>query len=105
MIEIFDVQCIFCSVGGLVDDGVGERVVRDIEICWADVDVGGICSEEVKAVVSGIVLVGATQADNDETDEGGDGKGHGREDTRKTACFPHDGDRLRFKRRWLMDDR
>lgn len=74
----------------MVDESVGERVAGDIEISRLDVDVGGVGSEEVKVVEGSIVLVGAAQANNDQADEGGDGKGHGREDARKASGFPHD---------------
>lgn len=74
----------------MVNESVCKRVAGDIEISRLDVDVGGVGSEEVKIVESGIVLVGAAQANNDQADEGGDGQGHGREDARKTSGFPHD---------------
>ena len=89
MIEVFDVEGGFDDVGSLVDDFVGYGVGGEVDDGRIDVDVGGVGSEEVEAVVEVVVFVCTSQAHYDQADQGGDGQGHGREDAGEAASFSH----------------
>lgn len=93
MIEVFDVEGIFSNVGGLLDDGICQGVMRDVEIGQiggVDPDVGRVCPEEVQVVEIVIFSIRATHSDDDQANERSDGQPHGRENTRKTASLAHD---------------
>lgn len=93
MIEVFDVEGIFGNLGGLLDDGIGQGVMRDVEIGeigGVDPDVGGVRSEEVQVVEVVVFFVCATHSNDDQAHERGDGQPHRGENTRKTASLAHD---------------
>ena len=97
VVEVLDIQRALDSRGargrgppsGIVDE-VGDAG-GESDISGVDLDVGGVCSEEVEVVKGAVVLVCATEAYYDQANERGDGQGHGREDTRKATELPHDG--------------
>lgn len=60
--------------------------------------VGGVGSEEPEFVEGVIVFVRATKTNSDEKTQRHERQDHGREDTRKSTNFSHDGDTLRMKR-------
>lgn len=90
VVEVVDAEGFGGGVGGLGDEGVGERVLgKGGEEGAVGVDVGGVGAEEVEGVGDGGV-VGAADADDDEGDEGDDGHGHRGKDAGEAAEFAHD---------------
>ena len=94
VVEVVDSEGGGYGRGGLVDYAFGERGIGDADaggkVRGGDGDAGGVGSEEVEVVVSRIVLVRASQPDNDEADERPDGQGHRGEDAGESTCFSHD---------------
>ena len=79
------------DVGDGGSDGVRGQAGQ-VEDGGVDVDLRGVCSEEVEVVERAVALVCAAEADNDEADERRDGSYHREEDARETACFTHNDD-------------
>lgn len=97
VVEVLDVQRALDSRGasgrgppcGIVDN-VGDAG-GEVDVGGVDGDVAGIRSEEVEVIEGAVILVRAAESHDNEADKGGDGQGHGREDTRKATELPHDG--------------
>lgn len=59
-------------LGILFATGLEGRLRRGV-----DLNLGGICAEEIEVVHPSVMLIRAAETDDDEADKGGDGAYHG----------------------------
>ena len=92
MIEVFNAKSAGSYVGRLIEQRVGQGIVgesQSIPDTGVEIDIGGVGTEEVKAVGDRGVFVGTSSCDYDQANQGEYGHGHWREDTRKAPELAH----------------